>query len=128
MSKADIRTCAKEIIDIMVSNDKAVIRSDELIRRIKSHIDLSDIPEDEKDGALIKQVLYPLLNELNWASVVRRAGYYINMEMCSNPHYFEKVVQNSSLDVQAKQKALEKREHFMDAHCDTIPGQLAFNF
>ena len=62
MSKADIRTCAKEIIDIMVSNDKAVIRSDELIRRIKSHIDLSDIPEDEKDGALIKQVLYPLLN------------------------------------------------------------------
>lgn len=128
MSKTNIRTCAKEIIDIMVSNHKAVIRSDELIRRIKSHVDLSDISEDEKDGAIIKQVLYPLLNELNWASVVRRAGYYINMEMCTNRHYFEQVVQNSGLDVQAKQKALEKRSLFMDAYCDTIPGQLTFNF
>lgn len=128
MSKADIRTYTKEIIETMIRNNKAVIRSDELIDRVLLHVNLTDVPEEEKDRALISQQVYPLMAEQNWVSVIRRSGYYINMEMCSNPHYFEQIINNSNLDIQAKQKALEKREKFRNAHCDVIPGQLTFNF
>ena len=126
MAKTDIRILTKEIIAHLNENDKAVIRVEDLINKIHSEVDLTDVSMDEMEKAIIIQQVYPLLAELDWASVVRGHGYYINMQMCTNPDYFQKVIQNSHMDISTKRLALKKRESFRKMQCE-IPGQMILN-
>ena len=127
MSKEDIRRIAKNEIMILVDNNHPVIRADELKRRIKSHVDLSDVPDDEKDDALINQELYPLLAQLNWASVIKRRGYFINMQICKDPFYWRRVLENSQYDKDAIDRIIQKKNLLSPFTSDYMPGQMVLN-
>lgn len=126
MAKSDIRQLGKELFANLKENDKAVIRIDDLVKKIQSEVDLTDVPMEEFEKVYIERQIYPLATELAWASVVRGHKYYIDMNICDNPHYWNKVIEESNMDIQTKRMAKAKREQ-LRKNIFEMPGQYSMN-
>jgi len=128
MAKQDIRTTAKSVIANMKLRNKAVIKMDDLTNYIHTNVDITDVPQDEMEKAYIERQIYPLMNELNWASVIKGQRFFMDMEMCKNEAYFKQVIENSKMSVEEKRKALAKRLEFQKSTFNEIKGQMILNF
>lgn len=128
MAKSDIRLTAKEIVANLKARNKAVVKMDDLINFIHKSVDITDVPQEEMEKAYIRQNVYPLMNALNWASVVRGHKFFMDMELCKNDAYFTQVIENSKMSVEDKRKALAKRVEFQKSAFDEIKGQMVLNF
>lgn len=128
MAKQDIRTTAKSVIANMKLRNKAVIKMDDLTNYVHSNVDITDVPQDEMEKAYIERQIYPLMNELNWASVIKGQRFFMDMEMCKNEAYFKQVIENSKMSVEEKRKALAKRLEFQKSAFNEIKGQMVLNF
>lgn len=126
MAKSDIRQFGKELFTNLKENDKAVIRIDDLVRKIQSVVDLTDVSMEEFERVYIERQIYPLATELEWASVVRGHKYYIDMNICNNPYYWNKVIEESNMDIRTKRLAKAKREQ-LRKNIFEMPGQYSMN-
>lgn len=102
--------------------NKAVINADELIGNLCTHIDLSEIPDEEKDRFIIGCMARVVLNSLGYRALIRRKRVYVNPELMDSADLTE-IIGNIDEDINAFM-AIKGKLQELKNNCD---GQFYFN-
>lgn len=118
------KTC-RLVVARYINSGKNVINIDDCLQEVLAKADFSEMTEDEKDEMISKFALTNVLNSNNFYSVVRRKGFFANIDDCKKA-YLEAIINNAKDDVKRYETLLEKLNKRLDVA--EIPGQLEIDF
>ena len=118
------KTC-RLVIAKYINSGRSVINIDDCLNEVLAVADFSEMTEDEKDEMISRFALTNVLNSHNFYSVVRRKGFFANIDDCKKA-YLEAIINNAKDDVKRYETLLEKLNKRLDVA--EIPGQLEIDF
>lgn len=124
MSNGLYKTCSLIIANHLKSG-KSVIDINKCLREAMAVADFSGMDERELQETVLKLMLTSALNGNNFYSVVRRKGYYANIDNCKRA-YLKSIINNAHNDVERFEKLLDKLNKRLDVA--EIDGQMEFDF
>ena len=118
------KTC-NMIIARHLKSGKNVIDINKCLKEAMAVADFSGMDEEELQATVLKLMLTSALNSSNFYSVIRRKGYYANVDNC-NKAYLKAIINNAQTDVKRFETLLEKLNKRIEVA--EIDGQMEFDF
>lgn len=105
----------------MMHEGKHLLKTDTIIRRVATRIDLSDeLPVMEELLTIgIKQVIQGRLYAHGYFSI--QTGYFVNIEQCENLFYLQKIIDNKDGTIESKVEARNRIKELKG-----LNGQMVF--
>lgn len=118
------KTC-RLVIAKYINSGRSVINIDDCLNEVLAVADFSEMTEDEKDEMISRFALTNVLNSHNFYSVVRRKGFFANIDDCKKA-YLKAIINNAKNDVVRYEALLDKLNKRLDVA--EIDGQMEFDF
>lgn len=118
------KTC-RLVVARHINSGKNVINIDDCLQEVLAKADFSEMTEDEKDEMISRFALTNVLNSHNFYSVVRRKGFFANIDDCKKA-YLEAIINNAKDYVKRFETLLEKLNKRIEVA--EIDGQMEIDF
>ena len=112
------------VVSEAINKGATVISLDRLADAVLDTADFSNVTEKELREAYVRDALSSALGAKEWRSVVKRMGYYVDVNNCRR-EYKKAIADNVSGDIERDRRLLE----IINSGLKTaeIDGQMAFN-
>lgn len=89
------------------SEDRIAVSVDEVIKRVKSEVDIHSATLDYYIDSTIKHAVATALSQAGYRSLVIGEGLYVNLDACENPDAIAKLYNNAKLLETQKAQVVE---------------------